>query len=1336
MTQYFEYLPDGDIENDGWTLVASSATTVWEILGYYEDDCHVRCPSYRGGLEVRFPFDDDRLPVGAVVDSVTVFVKMQTSSGSGARGVTVNVLSSSNRSRYTTRTVYATSSLDTYEVGTYTKDPLGRAWDIDRLNRLRLRMFTHNDLADSIRIYGLWCRVNFHTKGSVTVTSPTGTVNTPSPTISWTYTQEEGEPQKAAQYKIFTLNQSSASTFNPDTDPPVFAADTTGIANSYVLPTSLNGDDYAVYVRAQSQFGAWTSWASKQFTVSAPSPGVPGDNNAGVAGIPGVGVPTVIPDNYTSSAAIRMTDSSNLLSVQQADFEIASDPLGYVGSNCTLTRDTTRAYGGGLASMKMVATANGDMEAVTTRLEIQERMPVTVTAQFYAAGLWARNVEARARFLDETFTPLDPSTDIVAAGTDASSTWTKVEQSGTTPAGAKYVEISCKVVGAFAPPNSDAHHVDHVGLMYGTNTQWSDGGHASRNLLTSFLATGDDPASLTDSWVQANTATTTTRAATSGTGAHGLKCNRMSYVGVSPSIAYRAKSTSWTSNTTGKDFTLNKPTGIQDNDLLIAFVTSTEHGSITPPVGWTVANTASVDDGSTDIALYVLKRTALASDPTSWATGTLSVNSSRRTAVVVAYSGAAHADQQFIADAVRTDSTGALVHRTAEVVNTDPNAWRVAAFAASDNVTGGSFIANKNAPNTSALTISYVGKSSSWLSQTSNTSFTINKPTGVQQGDLMIAAALFSGSTGTVNTPTGWTLVRKTVKEVSAGTDDHSGSVTMVVFKRVATASEPNSWSATHTTYGQPKITQTVAYRGCDSALIAETADTALNRSSVSTGSVTNTDSKAWRVEFFGATSSFENYWQRADNVERCDESSSLSNHPDTVISVNDSNGMIGTGSHSRTANLGDGSFFAAIGWIGILKPASSVSLPGANETERFDVATGASNPWETTAVYDSNGIVGTGATSVYGQMTSSDGEANAMASWVGLIRPASSVQGGTAAAYPNKLVDIGAIDSDIATLAGGKVTVMADFKGSASGTPTLSVQFYRANQLIGTQSTLGRAFGTDGFTKSWAVFSIPAGTTRMRPVLSALEREVGDTVDFDRVAVMLGALADPSQEPQWRNGTARPEHPVWSHPVIQFQENDGTGYGDWQTLPGQKALPPTYDLNTGEMFYVDHTIVPLNSRRYRVATLSHGLNGDLFSSGFGPASQEAVFEPRAWWLKDIQDLSKNIEVTVRWKDMQVDTANMATTFQPIGANYPVVVTEGFKGDTFALEIHCEQSEFTALMQLLNSGRTLILQSDIDKMWWVRPVGNISSNILATGSRRERPRRYVSVTFVQVAPEE
>lgn len=1339
MARSFEFLPDGDIENDGWTIVGGSATTVNEVLGSYYDDCYVRVPRYRGGIEVKFPFDysPTQFPTGAIIDSVTVRIRMQTAAGSGARGVTVNMLSTDNRSRYTTRTIYATGNLpdDGVEVGTYAKDPLGRAWDIHRLNKLRLRLFSSNNLEDSVRVYGLWVVVNFHTKPSCVITSPAGTVNSPSPQVAWTYIQEDGDPQKKAEYKIFPLTLANTSTFSVETAEPIYSATVTGIANEVTLPTSLNNGDYKIFVRVTSNHGAQSSWASKQFTLSAPAPGVPGDNNAGLAGVPGVGTPTVIPDNYTSSAAIRMQDSSNLLSVQQADFEIASDPLGYVSTNALLARDTAHAFAEGVASMSITAVAGGDAVATSTPIEVHPSQPVTLRGQFLADDT-GRDVTLAVEFLDETWALVGT---VTADDTDTSDTWLELVATGTTPATAKYARVVATVIGTAA---EEVHYVDHVGLMYGTNTAWSDGGHMSRNLLTSYMATGDDPESLADAWVSANVATTIQRVTVedSPVGQQGVKAHQMTCVPVSPTIEYLGIA-SWNSVTTGRNYTLTKPTGssplpIQDNDLLIAFVTSSVHCSITPPPGWSTVASASIDDGNEDVALHVLKRTALASDPGTWETGSLSADSTRRSAVVVAYRGAAHADEQFLADAVRTDATGALVHKTATVTNTDANAWRIAAFAATDDVTGGAFTANVNPPSNNPPPITYVGKATTWVSTSSTNSFTVNKPAGVQSGDLMIASACFSGEMTAAPTLTGWTLVEHSIEKMDDG-GVRSGSSTMFVWRRAAGVSEPNSWTASHANYGKPRITQAVAYRNVDVAnpFIAESSAKKTNSTTVATPTITNDNSKAWRVTIFGASTGNPASWNTVDVTERVDGSSSLTSSPDTVLSIQDSNGMVSTGSHSRTGKL-SASFFTASAWIGLLRPLSTGPTPGAGESERFDNRYGSGTPWLTPAVYDSNGGVPLGQTEVYGTFASSDGAANSVASWIGLLKPATSTEGGIISAAPNAAIDLDKVDDEVFRLAGMRATVMSDFRGSSSGTPTLAVEFYRGNQLIGRESAVGRAFGTDAFVKSWASFDIPEGTTRMRPVLSALDRESGDTVQFDRVGLIFGAPDDPLVEPQWRNGTSRPEHPVWSKPVIEYQENDGTGWSEWRLLAGQRTLPPQYDLNTSQMFYVDHTVVPIYSRRYRVSTMSYGLNGDVFSSGFGPASQEAVFESRTWWLKDIQDLSRNMQITVKWGDQQIDTTNMSTAFQPLGEDFPVVITEGFKGDSFPLEIHCESAEFTALMDLLSSGRTLILQSDIDRMWWVRPVGNIQAKILATGSRQERPRRYVSVTFVQVAPEE
>lgn len=1333
MSHSFLVLPDGDVENDGWTFFGGTSTRIWEVLSYLADDCGCSSPSYRGGAQVKFPTDCDDLPDGAVIDSVTVFIRMKTYSGSGPRCVTVNVLSSQNASRYTQRTLYATSSYQTYEVGTYTADPLGKAWDIHRLNKLRVRVFSYNNLYDSIRITQLYVQVNFHTRATVVVNAPSGTVTTPSPVVSWTYRQEEGEPQKSAEYRIFTAAQTASATFNPSTEPPVFAATVQGEASSYVLPTSLSPDSYAAYVRATSQYGARSLWASRVFTVQGPAPGVPGDDNAGVSGTPGVGVPTVVPDAFTSSAFLQMRDSSNLLSVQQADFEIATDPLGWVGTNCAAGRNAAAAFGGGVACMSMAASSAADMFAATTLAEVSPSTPITIRAQLRAAAT-ARTVSVRLQQYDQNLDLVDDGT-VFATGVDSSSTWTEFVATGTTLGTAKYAAL---VVLITAPASGEVHYVDHAGIMYGVNTAWSDGGHASRNLLTSFLATGDDPAPASDAWSAGNVASTTQRVAVGGIGSQGLKAHQMTYTGVSGSLAYRATGSVFTTPTAGTNYTLNKPAGVVDNDLLIAFVTSSSHGEVLAPNGWAVVNTASVDDGSTDIALWVLKRTGLAADPSTWV-GSLSASSSRRTAVVVAYSGAANADDQFIAENVRTDASGSLVHQTQTVNNSDPNAWRVAAFAASDDVSGGSFTANTTPPS-AAADIAFVGRSTAWKQNSDNHSFTINKPAGVVSGDLMVASIGFSGKIDTITPPTGWTLIRRMHQaDYNSNGDADSGDITVAILIRTAGASEPNSWIGSHDDWGQPKISSAVAYRNAADAtlqFIDEEMDSERGSLSVSTGTATNTDARAWRICLFGATTPYGDTWDSGDVKERTDDSTSLSGKPDVHIAFSDSNAQISTGNHSRTGRF-YGDVYTSVGWIGIIRPLAAAPAQGANETERVDNNNGSSNPWMSTAVYDSNGVAATGAKSVYGVLNPGSGSsADAMASWIGIIQPATAVEAGTVSALTSTKIEIGDVDPSVLRLADNRVSITAQFLGSVSGTPVLGLEFFRANQRISEVSAPGNAFNTTEWVQSWAAFDLPEGTTRIRPKVSALGRAIGDTVQFDRIGVMLGADAD-GAAPVWRNGTARPEHPVWSTPVIEYQDDDGSGYPEeWLTLPGQQAVGAGFDSLTGTLFYTDHTIVPLNNRRYRVQMISHGLNGDVFASGFGPPSNEATFTGLDWWLKDIRNLTSNMRLSVRAEDLSIVTTNTAVQFQPLGEDFPLVITEGYKADVFTLKIHVTRQEHVSLKRLLKSGRTLLLQSDVDHSWWVRPVGDLDANILNTGQRKKNPRRYVTVTFVQVAPEE
>ncbi|MCX5535191.1 hypothetical protein OG785_32140 [Streptomyces sp. NBC_00006] len=156
-------------------------------------------------------------------------------------------------------------------------------------------------------------------------------------------------------------------------------------------------------------------------------------------------------------------------------------------------------------------------------------------------------------------------------------------------------------------------------------------------------------------------------------------------------------------------------------------------------------------------------------------------------------------------------------------------------------------------------------------------------------------------------------------------------------------------------------------------------------------------------------------------------------------------------------------------------------------------------------------------------------------------------------------------------------------------------------------------SFNTATLIKSSGTYTLPEGTTRIKGEISVTDRAGNDLVYFDRVGIMLGSSG------VWRNGTGRSVHAVWHAPVLQY-DDDGSGYGVWQELPGLATSPPVYDLLSGNATYTDQAIVPLVNRRYRAQTISFGLAGDWSVSRYGSPSDEVSLTALNWWLKDITD--------------------------------------------------------------------------------------------------------------------
>jgi len=1293
---------------------------IYQAINNSDLSKYIICPPSKSDAAVTFPLDITTVPEGAIITSVTLKARIGTGTGTPAPGqspsITFSIASKDDTSKFTVRTVFATNTPTEVEIATYNRDAIGQLWDIFRLNQLICRIFSYVGIYDLVRCYQLWCDIKYRVRPVVTVTAPSGTVLTPSPVITWSYTQADGDPLVKTEYKIFTTAQTTAISFNPETAPPVYAATVDGDVTSVTLPTSINSDSYKVYIRCYSSFGAKSVWVNRQFSVSGPTPGTPGVSDPSGTLPAGTGVIDVVPDSITGSATLRMQDTSNLLSAQEADAETAADGVTLVmKSNCTLTRDPAVGYTGGSASYKMAVTAaSGDMAWFSDFIEVEEGYKLTARAQFLANSA-GRGCRMKIQWLDDQFAQigLTTGTDV----TDAVGTWREAVAIGTSPVDAVYARVIASVDAAVV---AEVHWVDHIGLAYGDNTPWSDGGHTSRNLLSMWYSSSEGDQG-SDAWVPETAAAWANQSNPGGTGQSGSNCNKLSYVGLTPTLAFRGQGTAFTSPTSGNNFTLNKPAGAVSGDLMLAFVTVSEHTTIQPPQGWTLVNTTRVDDGSTDTCMFVLKRTAGGSEPASWTDGTIAVNAVRRSAVTVAYSGAADASEQFLgeAQAASGDATPNFLTVPA-VANSDPNAWRVSAFAVSDDVGTGVLTANKQAPAT-VPAIEYVGLSTAWATSSTGTSFTINKPSNVQNGDLMVAMVSTAAVSSTVVPPAGWTL------EYSDSINSNGGPALLAVMYRIAGPSEPTSWSGSFsggTRYGRT-VTEVFAYRNVDSTdpfLVSNGNKAANVGTTMSTGSVTNTNSFAWRVAAFATLTTDASDWSSTEVTQRDDRYYKYGSGT-MNLGVFDSNGPVAANSFT-IYGTSTKSQYATVAFLGYLRPLPSAPTPPGGETSRTSADVGSANPWMETRVFDSGTTIPVGSQSMTGIYDQAD--KHSMAGWQGIIKPAAAVIGGYAAAKMLNPVDVSLVPDAVDK---SKVTVSASFLGSTGGggTPYLTVEFYRANQLLATSVAEGTVFNTSVWTKSVALFDVPAGTTHMKVKVSVSDRSVGDVVFWDRTMLAFGDY------PVYRPGTSRGAHPVFSRPILEYADDDGTGYSDWKPLPGTATNPPQFEPLTGLTTYIDHTVVPLLNRKYRARTQSFGLLGDQFVSEWGPDSSEFSFVAENWWLKDIEDLDSNIELHVKWDNQATTTSNTATAFQPIGRDKPVVLTEGYKGDVLPLVlIPVNRGDYARLKKMLKSGKTLFLQSDVDLAWWVRPVGDLQADVLPTGERKANPLREIKVTFTEV----
>jgi MSHA biogenesis protein MshQ len=128
---------------------------------------------------------------------------------------------------------------------------------------------------------------------------------------------------------------------------------------------------------------------------------------------------------------------------------------------------------------------------------------------------------------------------------------------------------------------------------------------------------------------------------------------------------------------------------------------------------------------------------------------------------------------------------------------------------------------------------------------------TINNPTGTTSGDVMIASLAVTPGTVTIAAPTGWTLVR-TIQNTSSTTSR------LAVFQRVATASEPASYTWTFGASHTGAVGGIMSFSGVDnsSPIATENGSTTASSTTHAAPSISPTTTNVMLVGTFSYASS------------------------------------------------------------------------------------------------------------------------------------------------------------------------------------------------------------------------------------------------------------------------------------------------------------------------------------------------------------------------------------------------------------------------------------------------------------------------------------------------
>lgn len=358
--------------------------------------------------------------------------------------------------------------------GTTTRYTGGAAWATSDMNSpsnvgLVLRVEDKNTRPASLGLeYGYMARFLALFAEITTTSIPTLTVDAPSdpatdtltPTVTWTYTDTDGESQTYYEVKVFSAAQYGATGFSADTSTPtVSSGATAGNVAAWTISSPLaNNITYRAYVRVGKDNAGttlWSAWAYKQFALAVTSSPF---------------APLILQtwDSTNQRAVLTVGPQPlNLLSAADANLEASIGSWGDFVNNDSPTypqRVNTVAKEGSW-SLAQRANAAGPITIAAGTFPVN-LYPVTAGVT-YVASMWARSaVNARAaqiKVIWYTSASVYISEMDSTAVTGSTSTWVPVRGVFVAPANAAYARV-VSVFQATTNAAGEIHYTDRLSL--------------------------------------------------------------------------------------------------------------------------------------------------------------------------------------------------------------------------------------------------------------------------------------------------------------------------------------------------------------------------------------------------------------------------------------------------------------------------------------------------------------------------------------------------------------------------------------------------------------------------------------------------------------------------------------------------------------------------------------------------------------------------------------------------------------------------------------------------------------------------------------------------------